>query len=50
MLVTESAAAVGCPVAFTVQVLDAVGGVAGIHVFLDPVLFGLFGLPTEPGS
>jgi RNA polymerase sigma-70 factor, ECF subfamily len=39
------------PSAFAVQVLDVVdGGVGGIHVFLDPALFALFGLPAEPGS
>jgi RNA polymerase sigma-70 factor, ECF subfamily len=41
----------GRPSAFAIQVLDVVGGgIAGIHVFLDPALFALFGLPTEPAS
>ena len=38
----------GQPTAFSVQVLDAVGGrIAAIHVFLDPALFELFGLPIS---
>jgi RNA polymerase sigma-70 factor (ECF subfamily) len=41
----------GRPAAFAVQVLDVVaGGIAGIHVFLDPALFARFGLPAEPGA
>jgi RNA polymerase sigma-70 factor (ECF subfamily) len=38
----------GRPRAFSVQVLDVVDGrIGGIHVFLDPSLFELFGLPLE---
>jgi RNA polymerase sigma-70 factor (ECF subfamily) len=38
----------GRPRAFAIQVLDVVdGGISGIHVFLDPGLFELFGLPLE---
>jgi hypothetical protein len=38
----------GCqPTAFSIQVLDIVGGhISAIHVFLDPALFERFGLPT----
>jgi RNA polymerase sigma-70 factor, ECF subfamily len=37
------------PTAFSLQVLDVVGGrISAIHVFLDPALFELFGLPVEP--
>ena len=39
----------GRPRAFTIQVLDVVDGrIAAIHVFLDPTLFDLFGLPLDP--
>jgi RNA polymerase sigma-70 factor, ECF subfamily len=39
------------PTAFAVQVLDTVAGrISAIHVFLDPTLFELFGLPVDPGS
>jgi RNA polymerase sigma-70 factor (ECF subfamily) len=39
------------PTAFSVQVLDTVAGrISAIHVFLDPALFELFGLPVDPGS
>jgi RNA polymerase sigma-70 factor (ECF subfamily) len=39
------------PTAFAVQVLDTVAGrISAIHVFLDPALFELFGLPVDPGS
>jgi RNA polymerase sigma-70 factor, ECF subfamily len=35
--------------AFSIQVLDIVAGrIGGIHVFLDPALFELFGLPIDP--
>jgi len=37
------------PTAFAIQVLDVVDGrVGAIHVFLDPGLFDVFGLPVEP--
>ena len=37
------------PTAFSIQVLDIIDGqIAAIHVFLDPGLFELFGLPTTP--
>jgi RNA polymerase sigma-70 factor, ECF subfamily len=39
----------GPPTAFAIQVLDIVaGGINAIHVFLDPTLFELFGLPVDP--
>jgi RNA polymerase sigma-70 factor (ECF subfamily) len=39
----------GRPKAFSIQVLDIVAGrIGGIHVFLDPALFELFGLPIDP--
>jgi RNA polymerase sigma-70 factor (ECF subfamily) len=39
------------PTAFSIQVLDTVAGrISAIHVFLDPALFELFGLPLEPAS
>jgi RNA polymerase sigma-70 factor, ECF subfamily len=39
------------PTAFSIQVLDIVAGrISAIHVFLDPALFELFGLPVDPGS
>lgn len=39
------------PTAFSIQVLDVVGGrISAIHVFLDPALFELFGLPADPVS
>jgi RNA polymerase sigma-70 factor (ECF subfamily) len=38
----------GRPQAFSIQVLDVVDGrIGGIHVFLEPALFELFGLPLE---
>jgi RNA polymerase sigma-70 factor (ECF subfamily) len=38
----------GRPQAFSIQVLDVVEGrIGGIHVFLEPALFELFGLPLE---
>jgi RNA polymerase sigma-70 factor, ECF subfamily len=41
----------GQPRAFSIQVLDVVAGrISAIHVFLDPTLFELFGLPGEPAS
>jgi RNA polymerase sigma-70 factor (ECF subfamily) len=41
----------GQPRAFSIQVLDVVAGrISAIHVFLDPALFELFGLPGEPAS
>ncbi len=39
------------PTAFSIQVLDIVAGrISAIHVFLDPALFELFGLPVDPDS
>jgi RNA polymerase sigma-70 factor, ECF subfamily len=39
----------GQPTAFSIQVLDIVAGsISAIHVFLDPTLFELFGLPVNP--
>jgi RNA polymerase sigma-70 factor (ECF subfamily) len=39
----------GRPTAFSIQVLDVVDGrIGAIHVFLDPALFELFGLPIDP--
>jgi RNA polymerase sigma-70 factor (ECF subfamily) len=39
----------GQPTAFSIQVLDSIAGRIGvIHVFLDPALFDLFGLPRIP--
>ena len=39
----------GQPTAFAIQVLDVVAGrISAIHVFLEPALFELFGLPLEP--
>jgi RNA polymerase sigma-70 factor (ECF subfamily) len=39
----------GRPRAFSIQVLDVLAGrIGGIHVFLDPTLFELFGLPHDP--
>jgi RNA polymerase sigma-70 factor, ECF subfamily len=41
----------GQPTAFSIQVLDVVAGrISAIHVFLDPALFELFGLPVHPDS
>jgi RNA polymerase sigma-70 factor, ECF subfamily len=41
----------GQPRAFSIQVLDSVDGrISCIHVFLDPTLFELFGLPPEAPS
>jgi RNA polymerase sigma-70 factor, ECF subfamily len=41
----------GRPTAFSIQVLDTVAGRIGvIHVFLNPALFDLFGLPIDPVS
>lgn len=41
----------GQPTAFSIQVLDVVRGrITAIHVFLDPALFELFGLPISPAS
>jgi RNA polymerase sigma-70 factor, ECF subfamily len=38
----------GPPEAFSVHVLDVVAGrIRAMHVFLDPTLFELFGLPTD---
>jgi hypothetical protein len=38
----------GVPQAFSVQVLDVTDGrIGAIHVFLEPALFELFGLPVE---
>jgi RNA polymerase sigma-70 factor (ECF subfamily) len=35
-------------VPFAIQVLDVAGGkIVGHHNFLDPDLFGVFGLPTR---
>jgi RNA polymerase sigma-70 factor (ECF subfamily) len=39
------------PTAFSIQVLDIVAGrISAIHVFLDPALFRVFGLPLDPAS
>jgi RNA polymerase sigma-70 factor (ECF subfamily) len=39
------------PTAFSVQVLDTIAGrISAIHVFLEPALFELFGLPVDPVS
>jgi RNA polymerase sigma-70 factor, ECF subfamily len=41
----------GQPTAFAIQVLDIVDGcISAIHVFSDPALFELFGLPVDPLS
>jgi RNA polymerase sigma-70 factor, ECF subfamily len=41
----------GPPTAFALHVLDVFAGrVSVMHVFLDPTLFELFGLPTNPVS
>ena len=41
----------GPPTAFAIQVLDIGDGrISAIHVFLDPGLFELFGLPVDPIS
>jgi RNA polymerase sigma-70 factor (ECF subfamily) len=41
----------GQPTAFSIQVLDNIAGrIGAIHVFLDPALFDLFGLPRVPAS
>jgi RNA polymerase sigma-70 factor (ECF subfamily) len=41
----------GHPSAFAIQVLDNVAGrIGAIHVFLNPALFDLFGLPDVPTS
>jgi RNA polymerase sigma-70 factor (ECF subfamily) len=41
----------GQPTAFSIQVLDNIAGrIGAIHVFLDPALFDLFGLPGIPAS
>jgi RNA polymerase sigma-70 factor (ECF subfamily) len=41
----------GQPTAFSIQVLDNIAGrIGAIHVFLDPALFELFGLPGVPAS
>jgi RNA polymerase sigma-70 factor, ECF subfamily len=41
----------GPPTAFSLQVLDIIAGrISAIHVFLDPALFELFGLPLDPVS
>jgi RNA polymerase sigma-70 factor (ECF subfamily) len=41
----------GQPTAFTIQVLDNIAGrIGAIHVFLDPALFDLFGLPRVPAA
>ena len=38
----------GTPQAFAIQVLDVVEGrIGALHVFLDPALFALFGLPAQ---
>jgi RNA polymerase sigma-70 factor (ECF subfamily) len=37
------------PTAFAIHVLDVVAGhITGIHSFIDPTLFELFGLPSRP--
>jgi RNA polymerase sigma-70 factor (ECF subfamily) len=46
--VYRPSAAGGVPRAFSIQVLEIVDGrIGAIHVFLEPALFGLFGLPFE---
>jgi len=36
---------------FGIQVLEVAGDrIAAIHAFLDPSLFGAFGLPTDPDA
>lgn len=41
----------GTPTAFSIHVLDTVGGrISAIHVFLEPALFDTFNLPREPAS
>jgi RNA polymerase sigma-70 factor (ECF subfamily) len=41
----------GRPTAFSIHVLDIVAGrISAIHVFVDPALFRLFGLPVDPAS
>jgi RNA polymerase sigma-70 factor (ECF subfamily) len=41
----------GPPTPFSIQVLDVADGrISAIHVFLDPGLFELFGLPADPVS
>jgi RNA polymerase sigma-70 factor (ECF subfamily) len=41
----------GQPTAFAIQVLDVVAGrISAIHVFVDPALLELFGLPVDPVS
>ncbi len=41
----------GPPTAFAIQVLDNIAGrIGAIHVFLDPALFDLFGLPRVPAA
>ena len=41
----------GPPTAFSIQVLDIGDGrISAIHVFLDPGLFELFGVPVDPIS
>ena len=39
----------GRPTAFAIHVLDVIAGrISVLHAFLDPALFEVFGLPTEP--
>jgi RNA polymerase sigma-70 factor (ECF subfamily) len=41
----------GQPTAFSIQVLESIAGrISAIHVFLDPALFDLFGLPRVPAA
>jgi RNA polymerase sigma-70 factor (ECF subfamily) len=41
----------GQPTAFSIQVLEiSAGRISAIHVFLDPALFDLFGLPRVPAA
>jgi len=49
--VYRASTAGGRPTAFAIQVLENVDGrIGAIHVFLDPALFELFGLPLVPVS
>jgi len=49
--VYRPAAPGGLPTAFALHVLDVVGGRINVmHVFLDPALFELFGLPANPAT
>lgn len=48
MAVYRPAGPAGTPEAFSIQVLEAVGGrITRLHAFLDPGLFPIFGLPAQ---